>query len=149
MSCLFVLPPPTLYLLLCDIYLEAQSWKAFLCRKNPPPSNSPLVHIKMQVKRGFPLHVGVGGGGGVDEGRLCVCGIDDRYICYVQYYKLRFCTSCNLYKQFVQVATRTRLAVQVVTCTEFHYQINPTCTILLYKLDLKRILVKLTILLKL
>ena len=58
-------------------------------------------------------------------------------------YKLRFCTSCNLYQmlvQFVQVATRTRLAVQVVTCTEFHYQINPTCTIVLYKLDLKRIL---------
>ena len=41
-------------------------------------------------------------------------------------YKLRFCTSCNLYKQFVQVATRTRLAVQVVTCTEFHHLIIPT-----------------------
>ena len=39
-------------------------------------------------------------------------------------YKLRFCTSCNLYKQFVQVATCTRLAVQVVTCTEFHPQIK-------------------------
>ena len=78
------------------------------------------------------------------------------YICYVQVeilYKLQLvqkaCTSCNLYKQFAQVATHTRLAVQAVTCTEFHYQINPTCTILLYKLDLKRILVKLTILLKL
>ena len=58
------------------------------------------------------------------------------------------CTSCNLYKQFVQVATCKRLAVQVVPCTEFHHQINPTCTILLYKLDLKRNLVKLTILLK-
>ena len=76
-------------------------------------------------------------------------------ICYVQVeilYKLQLvqkaCTSCNLYKQFVQVATHTRLAVQVVTCTEFHYQINLTCIILLYKLDLKRILVKLTILLK-
>ena len=45
------------------------------------------------------------------------------------------CTK-SLYKlQLVQVATRTRLAVQVVTCTEFHHQINPTCTILLYKLD--------------
>ena len=68
------------------------------------------------------------------------------YICYVQVeilYKLQLvqkaCTSCNLYKQFVQVATRTRLAVQVVTCTEFHHQINPTCTVLLYKLDLKEI----------
>ena len=77
------------------------------------------------------------------------------YMCYVQVeilYKLqlvhRACTSCNLYKQFVQVATRTRLAVQVVTCTEFHYQIIPICTILLHKLDLKRVLVKLTILLK-
>ena len=77
------------------------------------------------------------------------------YICYVQVeilYKLqlvqRACTGCNLYKQFVQVATRTRLAVQAITCTEFHYQINPTCTILWYKLDLKGILVKLTILLK-
>ena len=66
-------------------------------------------------------------------------------------YNLRFCTSCNFYKQFVQVATRTRLAVQVatrtrlavqvVTCIEFHYQISPTCTIPLYKLDLKRSLV--------
>ena len=46
----------------------------------------------------------------------------------------------NLYKQFVQVATHTRLAVPL--------RINPTCSILLYKLDLKRILVKLTILLK-
>ena len=71
------------------------------------------------------------------------------YICYVQveiFYKLQLaqkaCTSCNLYKQFVQVATHIGLAVQVVTCTEFHYQINPTCTILLYKLDLKRIWVK-------
>ena len=62
-------------------------------------------------------------------------------------YKLRFCTSCNLYKQFVQVATRTKLAVQVATCTEFHYQKNPTWTILFYTLALKRILVKLTILL--
>ena len=33
-------------------------------------------------------------------------------------YKLRFCTSCNLHKEPVQVATDTRLAVQVVTCTE-------------------------------
>ena len=70
-----------------------------------------------------------------------------QYSIYVMY-KLRFlyklqliqraCTSCNLYKQFVQVATHTRLAVQVVTCTEFHHQINPTCTILLYKLDVKK-----------
>ena len=59
-------------------------------------------------------------------------------------YKLRFCTSCNLYKQFVQVATRTTLAVQVVICTEFQHQIISTCTILLYKLDFKRVLVKLT-----
>ena len=57
-------------------------------------------------------------------------------------YKLIFCTSCNLYKKPVQVATCTRLAVHVVTCTEFHYQIIPTCTILLYKLDLKRSSVK-------
>ena len=80
------------------------------------------------------------------------------YICYVQVeilYKLQLvqkaCTSCNLYKQFVQVATRTRLTVQVLTCMEFHYEIIPTCTILLYKLDLKRSLVKFnkfTILLK-
>ena len=76
-------------------------------------------------------------------------------LCYVQVeilYKLqlvqRACTSCSLYKQFVQVTTHTRLAVQVVTCTEFHHQIIPTCTILLYKLDLKRILVKFAILLK-
>ena len=47
-------------------------------------------------------------------------------------YIYMLCTSCNLYKKpsslykFVQVAT------------EFHHQINPTCTILLYKLDLKR-----------
>ena len=57
-------------------------------------------------------------------------------------YKLKFCTICNLYKECVQVATCTRLAGQVVTCTEFDYQINPTCTILLYKLDLKRMLFK-------
>ena len=74
------------------------------------------------------------------------------YICYVQVetlYKLhvvqRACTSCKLYKQFAQVATCTRLAVQVVTCM---YIIspsnNPTSTILLYKVDLKRILFKLT-----
>ena len=76
-------------------------------------------------------------------------------ICYVQaefLYKLqlvqRACTSCNLYNHFVQVITHTRLAVQVVTCTEFHHKINPTCTILLYRLDLKGILFKLTILLK-
>ena len=62
-------------------------------------------------------------------------------------YNLRFCTSYNLYNQFVQVATRTRLAVEVVTCTEFHHQIIPTCTILLYMLGLKAILVKLTIIL--
>ena len=44
-----------------------------------------------------------------------------------------------MYKlQLVQAATHTRLAVQVVTCTEFQYQIIPTCTILLYKLDLRR-----------
>ena len=50
-------------------------------------------------------------------------------ICYVQVeilYKLQIvpkaCTSCNLYKQFIQVATRTKLAVQIVTCTEFYYQ---------------------------
>ena len=68
-----------------------------------------------------------------------------QYICYVQVEILynfqlvqRACTSCNLYKQFVQVATRTRLAVQVVTCTEFHYQIDPTCKILLYKLELNK-----------
>ena len=58
------------------------------------------------------------------------------------------CTSCNLYKQFVQVATRTRLAVQVVTCTEFRHQIISTYTTVLYKMDSKRTLVKLTILLK-
>ena len=63
-------------------------------------------------------------------------------------YKLRFCTSCNLYKKPVQVAARTRLAVQVVTCTEFHHQIISTVTTVLYKLDFKRTLVKLTILLK-
>ena len=62
------------------------------------------------------------------------------YIYYVQVETLytlqlvqKACTSCNLYKQFVQVATRTKLAG-----TEFHLQINPTCTILLYKLDLKK-----------
>ena len=49
--------------------------------------------------------------------------------------------------QFVQVAaTCTRLAVQVVTCTEFNHQIISTCTTVLYKLDFKRTLVKLTIL---
>ena len=53
-------------------------------------------------------------------------------------YKLRFCASSNLYKMPVQVATRTRMAVQVVPCTEFHHQIIPTCTILLYKLDLQK-----------
>ena len=70
------------------------------------------------------------------------------YICYVQVeflYKLQLvqkaCTSCNLYKQFVQVANRTRLSVQVVTCKEFHYQINPTCTMLLYKLNLLKLYV--------
>ena len=51
-----------------------------------------------------------------------------------------------MYKQFVQVATRTRLSVQIVTCKEFHYQIIPTCTILQKKLE--RSLLKLTILLK-
>ena len=53
----------------------------------------------------------------------------------------------NLHKQFVQVATCTRLSVQVVTCSEFHHDIKTTCTILLFMLDLKRILVKFTILL--
>ena len=33
-------------------------------------------------------------------------------------------------KQFVQVVTRTRLVVQVVTCPEFHHQIISTCIIL-------------------
>ena len=52
------------------------------------------------------------------------------------------CTK-SLYKlQLVQVAICTRWAVQVLTCTKFHQQINPTCTILLDKLDLKRVLVK-------
>ena len=52
------------------------------------------------------------------------------YICYVQVeilYKLqlvpRACKSCNLYKQFIQVVSITRLVVQVVTCTEFPHQI--------------------------
>ena len=63
------------------------------------------------------------------------------YVMYKFQLVQRVCTGCNLYKQFVQVATRTRLAVQVATCTEFHRQIIPT-------LDLKRILVKLTLLLK-
>ena len=63
-------------------------------------------------------------------------------------YKLRFCISCTFYKHLTQVTSRTRLAIQVVTCTEFQDQINPTCTILLYKFDLKRILVKLTMLSK-
>ena len=74
---------------------------------------------------------------------------------YEIFYKLQFVQfivreyiTCNLYKQFVQVATCARLAVQVATCTEFYLQINLTCTILLYKLDLRRILIKLTILLK-
>ena len=62
------------------------------------------------------------------------------YICYVQVeilYKL----------QFVQ-AYCTRLALQVLTCTEFRHQIISTCTTVLYKLDFKRTLVKLTIFLK-
>ena len=33
---------------------------------------------------------------------------------------VKFCASCNLYKQFVQVPTCTRLAVQVVTCFFFY-----------------------------
>ena len=74
MSCHFVLPPPTLYLLLSDIYVEAHSWKVFLCRKDP--LQLPFSANKMQVKRDFPLYVGVGGW---MEGE-CVCGIDDRYI---------------------------------------------------------------------
>ena len=67
-------------------------------------------------------------------------------------YKLHATHSKSLYKLqyklFVQVAIRTRLAVQVVTCKEFHHKIIPTCTIVLCKLHLKRILVKLTIFLK-
>ena len=51
--------------------------------------------------------------------------LDLEYICYVQVemlYKLQlvqeFCTSCNLYKQLVQVATCTNFGpVQVTTCT--------------------------------
>ena len=38
--------------LLCDIYQKAHSPKVFLCRKTPPPpSNSPLVHIKSKWKK--------------------------------------------------------------------------------------------------
>ena len=60
----------------------------------------------------------------------------------------KVCISCNLYKQFVQVAARTRLTAQVVTYTEFHHLINPTSRIMLYKLEFKKNWVKLTILLK-
>ena len=54
------------------------------------------------------------------------CGV----VCVM--YKLRFCTSCNLYNSAVQVA----LAVQVTTCTEFDSEIISSSTRGLYKLDL-------------
>ena len=78
-------------------------------------------------------------------------------------YKLRLCTRCNSFKepvqvakctsrlyklQVVQVATCTRLGVQLVPCTEFHHQIIQTCTVLFHKLDLKRNFVQLRVLLK-
>ena len=52
----------------------------------------------------------------------------------------RACTSYKSYKQVVQVATHTRFGVQVVTYAEFHHDKIPTCTILLYQLDLKTII---------
>ena len=57
------------------------------------------------------------------------------YICYVQVeilYKLQLvqisCTSCNLYKQLVQVPTNTSRLVQVATCTDFGPVQVATCT---------------------
>ena len=66
------------------------------------------------------------------------------YICYVQvetFSKLhlvdRACSSCNLYKQFVQVATRTQMAVQVISGSEFYHQINPTIKInIIYNINM-------------
>ena len=46
------------------------------------------------------------------------------------------CTSWD----FVQVATCTKLAVQVATCTEFDSEIISTCTRGLYKLDSMKII---------
>ena len=72
MSCLFVLPPPTLCLLL-SIYLEAHSWKVFLCRKTPPPPplQLPFSAHKMQVKGDFFLGMWGWGGGWWES--VCVC----------------------------------------------------------------------------
>ena len=47
-------------------FFSVISLKVFLCRKNPPPPNSPLVHIKSKWKKKNGLS---GGGGGVDGGR--------------------------------------------------------------------------------
>ena len=55
---------PTLYLLLCDIYQKAHSWKVFLCRKNPL---TPFSAHKKQVEKRMASVGEVGGG--VDGGR--------------------------------------------------------------------------------
>ena len=83
----------------------------------------------------------------VELSNLCFCYVQAEIVYKLQLVQ-RACTSCNLYKQFLQVVTRTRFAVHIVTCTEFHHKINPTCKILLNMLDLKVNLVKLSILLK-
>ena len=48
-----------------------------LSLQKEPPQLLFSAH-KIQVRKELPLYVGVGGG--VDGGRVCVCGIDDRYI---------------------------------------------------------------------
>ena len=58
---------PTLYLLLCDVYQKAHSWKVFLCRKNPPPPQLPFSAHKKQVEKRM-ASVGEVGGGGLMEG---------------------------------------------------------------------------------
>ena len=71
---LFFFLPPTLYLLLCDLYQI--HGKSFYAERTPPPPNSPLVHIKSKWKKN-----GLSGGRkGEWRDRVFFCGIDDRDI---------------------------------------------------------------------
>ena len=63
MTCPFFLPPPTLYLLLCDIYQI--HGKSFYAERTPP--HLPFSAHKKQVKKRM-ASVGVGR---VDGGREC------------------------------------------------------------------------------
>ena len=97
--------------------------------------------IKIRVKQTGCIQLSISNSAVINEssaGPICylICALDCVYVMY----KLRFCTSCNFYNSSVQVATFTKLAVQVATCAKFDNEIISTCTRGLYKLDLMKMI---------